>query len=396
MLNAFFSSDTIHGDNDMITEFTIQNYKAIKDATLHLTQMHVLIGPNNSGKTSILEAISAMCRSVDEPLDDGRTTVFGNDWQGSELLWNHNPETVRLYAKFRSMGISAERNSYLLDLLLQSPRAICLRDESIDGKEMNGNGSKETIIRRQRGNLNEKLSSIHDLLSGIQKFRWNPSYLALPAVGNLSGPSTMHESGFGLSIVLDDILGDNREQFECLENHFRRIFPEVRRIKLRNVAAYQMESGRGSIPTLKGAPGKGIYFEMKEGGAVLPASQCSDGLLLVLAYLSLLYSPDPPRVVAIEEPENGIHPKLLQQIITILRRIVEDQSHTQVILTTHSPYVLDMFKPEEVSLCQRNDDGSIRVTQLSNSKTIQDQIDVFSLGEIWTAEGDEKLGSTEG
>ena len=46
----------------MITRFQVQNYKALRDVTLDLTPMHVLIGPNDAGKTSILEAITALCR----------------------------------------------------------------------------------------------------------------------------------------------------------------------------------------------------------------------------------------------------------------------------------------------------------------------------------------------
>ena len=117
----------------------------------------------------------------------------------------------------------------------------------------------------------------------------------------------------------------------------------------------------------------------------------SDGVLLVLAYLTLLHLPNPPRLLLVEEPENGIHPKRLQDVIAILKELVAQQSHTQVVMTTHSPYVLDMFSPSEVSLCRKEDDGSVSVHQLSESEVVRKQLDVFTLGEIWTAEGDEAL-----
>jgi len=119
-------------------------------------------------------------------------------------------------------------------------------------------------------------------------------------------------------------------------------------------------------------------------------------MLLVLAYLCLLYLPEPPRVILVEEPENGVHPARLKEVLGILQELVKGQSHTQVIMTTHSPYVLDMFKPEEVTLCTKQTDGSIAVRQLSNSKKVLDQLDVFTLGEIWTAEGDEALAADAG
>ncbi len=114
-------------------------------------------------------------------------------------------------------------------------------------------------------------------------------------------------------------------------------------------------------------------------------------VLLVLAYLAILYQPEPPRLLLIEEPENGIHPNRLKDILSILRELVAEQSHTQLVMTTHSPYVVDLFKPEEVTLCQKQADGSVAVRRLSESKTVREQLDVFTLGEIWTAEGDDAL-----
>ena len=54
----------------MITRFRVQNYKALRDVTLDLTPVHVLIGPNDSGKTSLLEALAALCRSVERPFSE--------------------------------------------------------------------------------------------------------------------------------------------------------------------------------------------------------------------------------------------------------------------------------------------------------------------------------------
>jgi predicted ATPase len=107
--------------------------------------------------------------------------------------------------------------------------------------------------------------------------------------------------------------------------------------------------------------------------------------------LTILHLPKPPRLLLIEEPENGIHPARLAGVLSILRELVREQSRAQVILTTHSPYVVDQFVPEEVSLCRREPNGEVSVSRLSHSPTVREQLDVFTLGEIWTSEGDERL-----
>ncbi|MCA9220830.1 MAG: AAA family ATPase, partial [Planctomycetales bacterium] len=82
----------------MITRVDIKNFKAIESASVELTPIHLLIGPNDSGKTSVLEAIAAICRSVDHDA----TNSFLGRWQGRELVHSsaEKPE-VEIAAEFR-------------------------------------------------------------------------------------------------------------------------------------------------------------------------------------------------------------------------------------------------------------------------------------------------------
>lgn len=71
----------------MIKQFSVKNYKALRDVKLDLTPIHVLIGPNDSGKTSILDALAALCRSTDHALPD----AFMGSWSGAQLIWSNDP-----------------------------------------------------------------------------------------------------------------------------------------------------------------------------------------------------------------------------------------------------------------------------------------------------------------
>ena len=123
--------------------------------------------------------------------------------------------------------------------------------------------------------------------------------------------------------------------------------------------------------------------------AILSATQASDGMMLVLAYLAILFSPQPPGLLLIEEPENGVHPRRLREVLHILRELVSEQDRTQVVLTTHSPYVVDLFKPEEVTLCLKGTDGAVTMCGSPKANPCASRWTSFSRGEIWTAEGDE-------
>src|SRR5687767_11739383 len=98
----------------MITQFHIENYKALHDVSLDLTPLHVLIGPNESGKSSILEALAALCRSVDHPLKE----AFSGRWEGRSLVWQGADQPVV------RMQVHAERDqqsfSYELGVRFQA------------------------------------------------------------------------------------------------------------------------------------------------------------------------------------------------------------------------------------------------------------------------------------
>ncbi len=384
----------------MITRFRVKNYKALRDVELNLTPIHVLIGPNDTGKTSLLEAIGALCRSVDVPLAE----AFTGRWEGRELVWSAAQKEDGV------IHVSADVDDEVLKYgwSCQTPRTgrdLEMVHEQIHATSSvsGGPASYEGSIRGKRAtgvcrvDLNDAHALIllrepvHDSLAGVKVHRWIPGLLSVPVAPYKRDAFTMDPSGFGLPLCLDDILGDDRERFTDLEKRFLRIFPELKQIKIRPESAFTASQEVGvDVPILRSGEGKGLAFKLASG-AVIPASQMSDGVLLVLAYLTILKSPYRPRVLLIEEPENGIHPENLKEVLAILRELVGEQEHTQVVLTTHSPYVLDLFKPEEVTLCTKGDDGAVSVRRLSESKTVREQIDVFTLGEIWTSEGDEAL-----
>ena len=268
---------------------------------------------------------------------------------------------------------------------------------AINLEAVNRSGAKSYVFFTMsvtKGGTAEQLTSaasVHGALSGVHIYRFDPRLLALPVAPDSSRRFRMEPSGFGLALCMDDILGYDREAFGNLERRFREMFPEIESIKLIPEPAYRApQDHTTSTPMLQQAEGKGIYFQMKNMPELVPATQASDGVLLVLAYLTVFSLPQPPKVILLDEPENGIHPKRLRDVISILRDLVNDRQQTQIVLTTHSPYALDMFKPEEVTIC-RQVNGETRVARLSESKSVHDQIDIFSLGEIWTAEGDDKI-----
>lgn len=379
----------------MIKRLRVRNFKALRDVDIQLTPIHVLIGPNDSGKTSILDAVAALCRSVDHNLAE----AFLGSWKGTELVWAGRSDS---HVIIRTDFDDAACTGYELTLqftahdrqVLVQQEAMRKAKQSIVLGELTGRSWVKEQWEHPEWEVqhSDRLKEIRGLLDGVHYYRWDPTFLALPVAPDTKRRFRMESSGFGLALCLDDILSFDRERFIQLERRFTQVFPHITSIKLIPEMAYRAPvDGPDRVTMLKKADGKGLHFKLANIEQLVPASQASDGTLLVLAYLAILHLPQPPRVLLVEEPENGMHPQRLREVLGILRELIHEQSHTQVLLTTHSPYVLDLFQPEEVTLCIMQSNGEVKTTRLSASPTVKRQIDVFTLGEIWTSEGDEVI-----
>ena len=82
-----------------------------------------------------------------------------------------------------------------------------------------------------------------------------------------------------------------------------------------------------------------------------------------------------------EEPETGLHPSRVAEIVRLLRSIAE--SGTQVILATHSPLVINELQPEEVSVVTRHADTGTKVTRIVDTERFESRAKVYALGELW-------------
>ena len=218
--------------------------------------------------------------------------------------------------------------------------------------------------------------------------------MAIPAAIDESRKFRMDPDGFGLPTMLDDILGWDPERLIRLRSDFCEFFPEFRSVHIQTETAGQRIYSSTGLHQMGSANGKGICLETQDG-ATIRAQQASDGAILFLGFLALSHLPNPPQVLLIEEPETGVYPKRLKQIVQLLKRMAQDPSRDrfpQIIFTTHSPYLLTPFKPEEVTLMSRRDGVGHRPST-ARSPNIDERLGdgEFYLGELWYNLDEEEL-----
>ena len=125
------------------------------------------------------------------------------------------------------------------------------------------------------------------------------------------------------------------------------------------------------------------YLQLTESDFKVPGWMLSTGTLRVLALLAVMRHPNPPPLIVIEEIENGLDPRSIHLLIEEIRSAVTS-GVTQVILTTHSPYLLDLLKLDQITLVARDASGEPRFHRPSNSESLQRWALEFAPGRLYT------------
>ena len=378
----------------MLNRFHVENYKCLRDVTVPLTPIHVLIGQNDAGKSSLLEALYAFFRSRDCALPE----AFSGHWFGDDLVYEGAEEPMitleGTWNNFGTYGLCTEFNMRV------GFGVIGERDCRIDEEWATSEDSQRTafqtrherrtaIERRHHGagirDENKKIERQFGIfLDGVHLYRLDPRLMAIPSELSPKRKFRLDPDGFGLPGLLDDILGYDIERFAKIRDEFCRFFPQFRSVRVETEQSVRREFHETGRHNAGEVTGKGIHFETK-GGRRIRAQQASDGAILFLGYLTLANLPRPPKLLLIEEPETGIYPERLGQVIELLREMTEEAGDKapQIVFTTHSPYVLSFFQPEEVTFMSRGDDSAVRARPLRDAPHIQERLDGFYLGELW-------------
>jgi predicted ATPase len=172
--------------------------------------------------------------------------------------------------------------------------------------------------------------------------------------------------------LLTDIFLNNRERFIELEQRFIKLMPNIVRILLKQDGSSNQ-----------------LHLVDKYSDHLIPATDISGGTLRILAFLTALYQVDSPSIICFEEPENGIHPWLLHKIMELLNKVATEGiagNQAQILITTHSPVLLNYVNPKQVRAVELNNKGKTQISPLPiDSAHFQAALEAYDeeLGELW-------------
>jgi len=355
----------------VISSVAFHNFKALREARVELRPFNLIVGPNGSGKTSLIQALLRL-----------RTLA-----RVGGTLTGRQPMPVRL-ALARKIEETA---SPALEFRFGPPheaalaRLSCVEQLVCDQIEFSG------IAEAEYGALLAEIEGIRAYLFDHYAMA-EPSFYTTAegtsATGrelearSKKGSETLASNGGNLAAVLAALRESHPANFAQLEAELRQIVPEFAGIEvLRSRAAVSSETVSLGL-RLRGNGGA--------SGEVVTADNLSQGTLYLLAVLFLVFQPAPPSVVCIEEIDRGMHPRWLRALRDLLYRLSyprdfgQSRAPVQVLVTTHSPYLLDLFKdhPEEIIISQKHG-LSAHFERLSDRADLAALLGEASLGDLW-------------
>ncbi len=342
----------------MIEAYRIQNFGCIRDIQGCLTPLHAFIGPNDSGKSTLLRALHY---------------TFGiANWRSGYGLVRHDPRWAGYLKQAQhSTSIEVQLGDSAQFLVVDANGRLDYHSNgrTISVAEQLNNPQDGLAIRVPE---NAELRPGADKMLGVRFLRLDPDALKarsqLITDGDPVAFSEGSERGEGLPGVLDAILNRGDDSFNKMKVCALQLFPILSGIRLKNVSTSHKE----------------LEFELKDGRRI-PASSASEGLLYYLAFSSLLHS-EPVSLILVEEPENGLHPARIRHVVRTLREVSENGC--QVVLATHSPLVINELEPDEVSVLVREEATGTQVHPLSETPHFDERSKVYALGELWLSYAD--------
>ena len=344
----------------MLESIRFSNFKMLRDATLPLGRFTLIVGPNGSGKSTAMVALRLVASSS---LDFQRFLTHGLqsddatieiEWHWSDLHWNEPPyDDVFMQVRWNNKGNRS--------LDLRSSEEVRVAQFAYKVKDA-----------REVQFANDVTNSLRNKLAQSRVYSLDAH--AIAAAVQLQPRMELQENGGHLAGVLDQLRDRDPERFEALNDELGRWLPEFDRILFETPST-------GT---------KSFLLRTRQGRYAIQAQDLSQGTLLALAILTLAYLLEPPPIVCFEEPDRGMHPRLLRDIQDALYRLSypenfgETRPPVQVVATTHSPYFLDLFRdhPEEIVIAQKvGQEGQFE--RLSDRPDIDEILGDAPLGEVW-------------
>lgn len=387
----------------LLKSIRINRMLSFRDVDLDLRPLNVLIGPNASGKSNLIEVIALLQSTSRDLVGFIRESGGIIDWlwkgSGSEngLGVNGRIEAILNVPQFSKplryaleIGKIAQRLDIVEEVLeneypdfgytepyryfqIHEGRGMIrapdednpdrIRTRPISADDISAG---QSVLHELRDpTLNREISRVGSQFNAIRLYReWN--------MGRKSSIRNPQQTDAAIDFLQEDF-----SNLALILNQLRSTsaFSEIERSLTQFYDAYEQVGVGIQANTAQ------LWIREKGLENAIPATRLSDGTLRFLALLAILCHPEPPPLVCIEEPELGLHPDVIPLIAELLTSAAQ---RTQIVVTTHSKALIDELSddPESVVVCERTPDFGSKFERLSEAD-LELWLERYQLGDLW-------------
>ena len=387
-----------------ILNLDVEGFRSLKSiSNWRPKNLNVLIGPNGSGKSNLLRALELLAAAA-----KGGLAKLVQSCGGIEpLIWDGEGSTIRFKVKCSPADSNRNENEDAFTYELQIER-VGKSGEFRIGYEMLGNyrkvdqginstpfkflerqGLRAKIFDEQQHGLaapEENVPVLETLLS-LAADPFTQNRLLPPFRAQMSAWSVYHDFHTNRDAAV---------RLPAVTRHEKRVQPDGQNLIpvlhtlytsdrefKREINAAMRAAFGDDFEELVFAPASDQRIQLRVRWKSLDreqsAADLSDGTLRFLFLLTVLSSPDPAPLIAIDEPETGLHPSMLP---IVAEYAADAAKRAQVILTTHSPQFLDAFgKNIPTTTVVKWDEGKTDLKMISGEE-LENWLKEYSLGEL--------------
>ncbi len=364
----------------MIKRLKVQNFKSLRSFELELGPVNLLVGPNMAGKSNVIDAFKFLFDSLHPTAGQpsGLWSALNARGPAGDVLWNgpasrafsislegdrdEEPSTAWKYSmsvavlpqgqiQVQGEAFTLTRGGEERELLTPSPAAggVMRFLKNYDGTDKGGVPGDNASALQGLGRTGDWDGRF--LVPFIESWRFYQFVPPLMRSANQTGAGAVLDPlGSNVSAWLMWLQTNHPDRFARISQAARDLLPGF--------------AGLFATPTSQGT----VFLSSQEVGLRTRINlwQMSDGELAVLAVLSLIYSPPEwtGSLYCIEEPESHLYPKVLSGIVRLLRQVREEASAaglplSQLIITTQSPELVDLFSLDEVIWLQKKEGATV-------------------------------------
>jgi predicted ATPase len=356
----------------MLKKIVIKGYRSIKDASLELSSLNVLIGANGAGKSNFV----SFFKMLNEMMGNRLQNYIGTSGRAQSVLHFGPKVTLQLEGQ---LEFEAENGLdwYSMRLFHAHPDTLVFAEETLQFFQVGysspkvvslGAGHQETRIGDEANRGDQTAKVFRHLLNQCRVYHFHDT----SPTAAIRQSCYIHDNRWLMPDArnLAAMLYAYRQQNEVV---YKRIVSAIRKIML--------EFDDFDLAPSRLNPND-IFLNWRKRGReyLFGPHQVSDGTLRAMAIVTLFLQPeeDLPDVIILDEPELGLHPHALEIVAGLMRAV---SLNSQVIVATQSQTFLNNFEPAEIITVESHQNES-QFRRLEPEQ-LKDWLEDYSIGELW-------------